>query len=84
MGKFHRVTVILVAGAAIWFIVGFVDLAKGFLAWLNAPEGFTREAYSLSNFVYSMLDSLFMLGSAAMVEYLSRIHGLLVRRTPSE
>jgi hypothetical protein len=72
--RFHPITRILFAGAVIWFVVAFHELVTQFIAWSNIPEGISREDFNLSYALYSVMDSLFMLGSAAMVEFLSRIY----------
>ncbi|GEM_PF-6030667 len=72
--RFHPVTRILFVGACIWFVVAFHDLIQDYIAWSEIPEGISRQDYKLSHSLFSVLDSLFMLGSAAMVEFLSRIY----------
>lgn len=77
MAKYNKIAVILAVGAAIWFVVAFHDLIKTFIQWSEVPEGISREGFGFSGSLFSILDSLFLLGSAAMVEYLSRIWHVL-------
>ncbi|MFQ5562507.1 MAG: hypothetical protein ACE5FO_02955 [Parvularculaceae bacterium] len=77
MAGFNKIAVILAMGSAIWFVVGFYDLIETFIQWSQVPEGISREGVGFSGLLFSILDSLFLLGSAAMVEYLSRIWNAL-------
>lgn len=74
--RLHPVTIVLTVAAAIWFFVATVDMVRAYLNWAAIPEDI-RSDLSLSGYLYSLFDSLFMFGSAAMVEFLSRIAGAL-------
>ena len=77
--RFHPVTVILAVGAVIWFFVAATDMTRAYLHWADISEDI-RGDLSLSQYLYSLFDSLFLLGSAAMVEFLRRIAAALDSR----
>ena len=77
ISRYHPITLILALGAVIWFVVAFREMIKLYAFWAELPEGFDRNDMGFANALFSILDSLFMLGSAAMVEFLSRIYELL-------
>ena len=80
----NKLSLVMVIGASIWFFVALFDLVNAYFYWQSIPDGIDRASYSLSNNVYQLFDSLFLFGSAAMVELLYRIHHQLSGKQVNE
>ncbi len=79
ISRYNPLALVMAVGAVIWFLIAFIDLIEVLLAISSLPEGFDADSYRPSEYAYRVMDALFLMGSAAMVEYLSRISAALNR-----